>query len=275
MKHSDQLRKMNDGTDVFCQRWLPETNSIGTIVLVHGIAEHSGRYAEVADRFTKAGYTTSAFDLRGFGKTNGKRGHLRFDETLNDIDAILDDERQNAGERPIFLLGHSLGGLIVLYHALIRKPAVTGIVAMCPALHTIVREQKIKVVMARLLGKLAPKMTIPSDIDDTQLISDPEKLQQFRNDPLVHDQMSMGFGMDAMSAMDTVLSLATEFALPTLLVHAKNDQVNFLSGSEEIASKHAGDCTLKVYGDVRHDLKCEKRWPEISNDILAWMKRII
>lgn len=271
LERSEGKRSMSDGTGIHWCRWTSDHDAKGSVLLIHGLAEHSGRYEEVAEPLVSAGYSTFAFDLRGFGKSDGPRGHIRFSDALRDIHEFLATNPAHSAGEPLFILGHSLGGLLAMLYTLEYRPSVAGIIAIGPALHTVVREQRAKVLMAQVLGRIFPATTIPSGLDDTKLMSDPAALKSFRNDPLVHDRVSMGFGRDCFEAMDRVLSEADNIPLPLLLLHAANDEVNFLSGSQVVAEKHPGDCTLKVYDDVLHDLKCEPSWPRIAEDVVGWL----
>ncbi len=112
----------------------------GTVLLVHGGAEHSGRYKHVAEKLAKAGYGISAFDLRGFGQTEGQKGHLRYARVFQDMDELLAEEGET--DTPIFLLGHSLGGQLALLYCLDRRPAIAGVVATCPCPSYIIRRSE-------------------------------------------------------------------------------------------------------------------------------------
>src|SRR5437763_11955025 len=143
MRHFAEHRNVR-GTSLYTQRWLPDGEPAGVVALVHGLGEHSGRYARVAAALTGAGYAVCAFDLRGHGRSPGRRGDTRFGPALEDIDELLDDAGQRFGDRPQFLYGHSLGGLLVLSHGLARRRAVAGVVCSGPALRSPLREQRAK-----------------------------------------------------------------------------------------------------------------------------------
>ena len=271
LEESQGLQAMSDGLGVHWRRWTPRSGRKGTLCMVHGLGEHSGRYGHVAEQFAQAGYATRAFDLRGFGMSQGRRGHMPFARALQDLDEVLAQERGADGGGPLFLYGHSLGGLLVLLYALTHRPALAGVVATGPALHTVVREQPAKVLAARILGSVLPNVTLPSGLDDTKLNRDPAVLAAYRADPLVHDRMSLGFARDSLLAMDRVLNDAGQFPLPLLLVHGGADQINLVSGSQELASRHPGDCTLRIYDGVFHAVEHEPERPQIVGDIVSWL----
>jgi alpha-beta hydrolase superfamily lysophospholipase len=187
------------------------------------------------------------------------------------LDEVLGQARAGDRQTPLFLYGHSLGGLLALLYSLDYRPELAGVVATGPALHTVVRDQPAKVLMARALGTVLPSLTIPSGLDDTKLNRDAAVLAAYRADPLVHRRMSLGFARDSLLAMDRVLDEAGRFPLPLLLVHGGADQINLLSGSREIAARHPGDCTLKIYEGVFHAVEHEPEWAEIVSDIVKWL----
>ena len=124
MQHIEFTQQAPDGVQFYFQGWQPETPPKAVVCLVHGLGEHSGRYAHVAAALNDAGYALLGFDLRGHGKSGGPRGHTPSYETLmDDIGRLLAEAAQRYPGQPQFLYGHSLGGNLVLNYALRRKPA--------------------------------------------------------------------------------------------------------------------------------------------------------
>lgn len=271
LRRSEGPSALSDGAGIYARRWLPQGRHKGVVCIIHGLGEHGGRYDELAEQLGSAGYATCSFDLRGFGKSPGRRGHLRFTRALRDIDEMVEDARRRAGGGPVFLYGHSLGGLLALLYGLEFRPSLAGVVTTGAALHTVLREQRIKVFAANVLGALFPALVIPSGLDDTKLNRDAEALRAYRADPLVHDRVSLGCARDSLVAMDRVLRDAAQFSLPLLLVHGGADQVNLVSGSQAFAAKHPGDCTLKVYPGVFHAVEHEPERAQILEDVIGWL----
>lgn len=205
------------------------------------------------------------------GRSSGRRGDTRLSAVLGDIDVVLDDIRTDIDGRPLFLYGHSLGGLVSLLYGLDRRPALDGIVVTGAALPTTLREQRLKMRIAGLLGRWLPVLAIPSGLDDTKLNRDPAVLAAYRADPLVHDRATLGFALDALEAIDRVLAEASQFPLPLLVIHGSGDEINRLSGSEEIARMVPGDVTIKVYDGVYHAVEHEPESEQIIDDVISWL----
>ena len=124
-----------DGLQLFAQAWQPDGESRAVVCLAHGLGEHSGRYSHVAAALNQAGYTLLGFDLRGHGHSEGQRGHApTFDDMLDDITHLLEEAARRFPDSPRFLYGHSLGGTLVLNHALRRRSQVIGVIATGPSL---------------------------------------------------------------------------------------------------------------------------------------------
>ena len=166
MKHEELEWFTNDGLKLFAQKWEPQAGLKGAVCLVHGLGEHSSRYRHWAERLNSAGYCLFAFDLRGHGRSAGKRGHApSFDHHLDDIDLLV--ERASALHKglPLFIYGHSLGGLLVLYYIIQRQPTLKGAVVTSPGLETGASENKFMVALASFLGKLLPAAAIANGLE--------------------------------------------------------------------------------------------------------------
>jgi acylglycerol lipase len=273
MKHIETKWKTADGLAVFAQSWEPDTLSPkGVVCLVHGIGEHSARYAHVAEAFTKAGYVLFCMDLRGHGKSEGPRGHFpSIDAVIRDIDRLLEQARIRYPGVPLILYGHSLGGILVLYYGLKQKPDVKGIIATSSGLRTALEKQPAKIVAAKILGSLMPGVSLPTGLDKNAISQDKEVVAVYSADPLVHDRMSLGFGKTMLGVIGWTFKHAKEFSLPLLLMHGKSDTIAYPSGSEEIAAQVKEDCKLVLWENGWHELHNEPFKVEVFKTMIAWM----
>jgi acylglycerol lipase len=260
-----------DGARIFTRRSEPDAPPKGNVLVVHGVCEHSGRYQALTTALCGAGYAVSAFDLRGHGRSPGRRGDARFGPTFRDLDLLLEAERRRG--RPVFLYGHSLGGLIVLAHGIAHRGGFTGAVVSAPALHTSLRRQRISVALTRMLGGVLPGVPVPVRLDPELLSRDPLVVADYRADPLVHRRVTLGFGRDALAAIEAVLRDPGGFPAPLLLIHGSADRVNYLSGSQAVADQLGDACTLLVYDGILHQPHTDPESPRVFADVIGWIDR--
>lgn len=278
MKHFDDKWQDQEGTTFFVQGWEPENgNPKALVVLVHGLGEHTGRYAHVGKALTRAGYALAGFDLRGHGKSGGPRGHApSLEAYMQDIRQFFSLMEQRYYTIPRFLYGHSLGGLLVLAYAIQYGTGLKGVVANEPALRSSLQEQKAKIAMVRLLGSLAPTMTLPSGLDAATISRDPAVVEAYRKDPLVHDRTSLGFGKAALNAIDLCFARAGDLPTPLLIMHGTGDKLNYFSGSEDFAglvSKAGSDVTLRLWNDLYHEIHNEPEKEEVFQFMIEWLNK--
>jgi acylglycerol lipase len=273
MKHFQTKWKTADGLSIFAQGWEPVELSPKTVVcLVHGIGEHTNRYAHVAEAFTKAGYVLFGADLRGHGNSEGPRGHFpSIHAVTRDIDQLLDQARSRYPGVPLILYGHSLGGILVLYYGLKQKPDVKGILATSSGLHTALEKQPAKILAAKILGSLIPGVSLPTGLDVNAISQDKEVVAVYSADPLVHDRMSLGFGKIMLGVIRWTFEHAKEFSLPLLLMHGKSDTIAYPSGSTEIAALVKENCKLVLWEDGWHELHNEPFKEEVFKSMISWM----
>ena len=273
MKHFETSWKARDGLDIFAQGWEPVAlNPKAVVCLVHGLGEHSSRYAHVAEAFGKEGFVLFTSDLRGHGRSGGPRGHISsIEDFMQDIDVLLEQARARYPGLPLFLYGHSLGGIQVLHYGLLRKPKVKGVIATSSGLHTAIESQSMKVMMAKILGSLIPKVAIASGLDAKGISRDEKVVQAYQKDSLVHDKISLGFGKVMIGVTAWTLAHAGEFSLPLLLLHGKADTIAFPSSSTEFAAPLKEKCTLVLWEDAYHELHNESEKAEVFKTMTLWM----
>ena len=261
-----------DGLKMYAQSWEPDDAPKAVISLVHGIGEHSGRYAHVGKAFSTTGFSLAGFDLRGHGKSGGPRGHIpSFDAFMDDIEGFQEQLDARFPGLPRFLYGHSLGGILVLNYGLRRKPVFKGIISTAAGLRTAIEEQKAKVAMAKALGALLPSVSIPSGLDPNSISSRQEVVDAYVNDPLVHDKMSFGFGKIMLTEIPWTFEHAHEFSLPLLIMHGTADRLSYPRGSEEFANYVKQDCTLKMWDGLHHEIHNEPEQDEVFAFTIDWM----
>ncbi|MCL4825159.1 MAG: alpha/beta hydrolase, partial [Anaerolineales bacterium] len=173
---------------------------------------------------------------------------------------------------PRFIYGHSLGGLLSLAYSLSRKPDLRGMIVSSPGLRTALHEQKVKVTLAKVLGAIAPTITLPSGLNAEHISRDPQVVKAYVNDPLVHDKTSTGFGRAALQAGEFVFAHAAELSTPILLAYCSEDKLAFPRGSEEFASlAPKGLVTLKRFDGLYHEPHNEPEKAEVLKTYVQWL----
>jgi alpha-beta hydrolase superfamily lysophospholipase len=272
MKHEEMQWQTKDALPLYAQRWEPDGEVKGVICLVHGIGEHSGRYLHWAERLTAAGYVLSAIDLRGHGKSGGARGDSpSYDHFADDISIMVEEAAKRFPGKPLFLYGHSLGGLLVAFYLIQRRPKLSGAIITSPSMRTALEDQKVKVVLARILGTILPTGSMATGLEQDALSQDPAVIAAYRDDPLVHDKISFRMGKQSLMALDYVKAGAKNIDLPLLLMHGSADRITFMSGSEELADLVSGECTLKICDGLYHELHNEKEKDEVFGYLKTWL----
>ena len=268
---------MNKDYTFYVQGWESEGKAKAMICLLHGGGEHSGRYEHVGKALNKAGYALFSFDLRGHGKTGGKRGHIpSLDEALLDIQRFIGFQKANFPDIPIFLYGHSLGGMLALAYATQHSDELQGVIATGAFLRSPLWDQTAKVALVKMLGSLIPGLTLPIGLDPSTISSDPAVIERYVNDPLVHGKTSLGLAMASLNGIDLCFTHTQEIICPLLLMHGTDDRLVYASGSEEFA-KLAGetnnDVTLKLWDGLHHEIHNEPEQADVFKFMIEWLDR--
>jgi acylglycerol lipase len=268
-----------DGTELLVRHWPDDDAAAGgawagpawaSVLLVHGIAEHSGRYEHVGEQMAAAGLDVWAYDQRGNGDSGGRRGHVdRWSQLHDDLGERLAVMRTQAGARPSVLYGHSLGGLIVAGYLLSDRPKPDLAILTSPALDATLPAWK--AATARVLGGLAPTFAVKNDFDGTVLSHDPAVGRAYEVDPLRTRVTTARFGAEALTEQARVRALATRgFGIPTLVVHGEGDRLVPVGASAVLQGAPGVD--RRTYPGLFHELHNEREGRTIIDDVIAWLR---
>ncbi len=273
MKHSENTFEGFGKTRLYAQSWQPEGETKAALAIVHGFGEHSGRYMNVVNKLVPAGYAVYGFDHRGHGKSPGQRGHiLQWDEYLEDVERFLQFIRQSEQNAPLFMLGHSMGGLIALNFALLKPEGLQGVIASAPLLSQ-PGISPVLLMISRILSKIWPSFSIDTKLDVETISRDPQVQQAYKDDPLVHSRASARLGTEITAATEWTQAHAAEFSLPLLMVHGEADTLVEPQGSAEFFEHVAGaDKTRLTYKDGRHETHNDLDKETELQDMLNWLE---
>ena len=243
-----------DGTALLARHWEAK-QPFATLALVHGFGEHCGRYQPWAEHLTARGVQVVALDLRGHGRSEGKRGVIRsFDDFRDDLDALLTRARelQASVPGPLILMGHSMGGGIVLDHGLRAAPSVDGIVASAPLIALADAPPPPLQVIIRGLAKLFPGLALKQPIEGEKISTLPEEQKAYVEDALTHGQMGVKTAVDLIDNGKALMGKARDWSVPLLIYHSDQDQLTDFETSQEFAAMARAE--FHRFTDVEHEM---------------------
>lgn len=255
-------------------RWEPPGGVRAVLCLVHGLGEHGRRYDHLAAFLNRHGFLVLALDLRGHGRSPGPRGHLPDDGFMRqDIASFVRMASSLHPERPVFLYGHSLGGGIVIHYCLSSSPQLAGVVVTGPLLRTAFAPPRWKLALARVMYRLWPSLTLPSELDVQAISRDQAVVDAYVQDPLVHDRLSVKLGMDMLEAGRRSLDQAERWDLPLLIMHGGEDRLTSCEASAEFAARAGEKCTLKIWPGLYHEIHNEPEQDQVFSFLLDWLEK--
>jgi acylglycerol lipase len=273
MSHHEDRFIARDGLDLYEQWWLPGAEPAAAVVVVHGINEHSGRYARLADDLNRRGYAVYAMDLRGHGRSEGARVLVRsFDEYLDDVEILLDRVAGRQPGKPLFLLGHSMGGAIVALLGMLRPPKVRGLVLSGPSVVVAGGVFPVLRRLAALVSAVWPTLQLVR-LGCWYISRDPAVVEAFKNDPLVfHDRFPVRTGAEILRAAKRIQMNMEQLRLPLLILQGGKDYVTDAEGARLLAARAGStDKTLRLYPGLYHEVFSEPEREQVLADTLAWL----
>jgi alpha-beta hydrolase superfamily lysophospholipase len=275
--HHEGFLTAHDDVSIYHQSWLPDGEPTAVVALIHGLGEHSGRYAHVAAALVDAGYAVHALDHRGHGKSDGKRAFVKhYDELMRDMAMFRAHVGAEHPDVPVVMLGHSMGGNLAVGHALEHQDGLAGLVLSGPALKVGDDLSPAKLRVFTLVAKVAPGFR-PEALSAEAISRDPSVVEAYRNDPLVFTgKISAGLGAALIDAMKRFPARYTELTLPVLLLHGTDDQLADVAGSHEFeAMATNADVTAHYYEGLYHEVFNEPEQGQVIADLLGWMQTIV
>lgn len=278
MQHAVSKMKLSSDLDIYCEEHLPARPK-AVVVLVHGLGEHCGRYAHVAEAFNLAGYAFLSMDLPGHGQSGGTKGHIPSYKLATDIiTSRLNEAKNRFPELPCFLYGHSLGGSLALYYALTSNPQIAGLIVTSPGLGTAEPVPAWKLLLGKALYNLAPSFVMANGLNRDGLSRDRTVVDRYNHDPLVHDRISARLGMDIIRTGEWIIENASSFpaSLPLLLMQGGDDFVVSPQRTQQLANRLAGKkLTYRIWDGFYHELHNEPQKAEVIGVMINWMDAIV
>ncbi len=259
MRHCEGHFAGCDNIQLFYQSWHPQSATRAGLIIIHGFGEHGGRYHNVVQRLVPKGYAIYAPDHRGHGRSPGQRGFVNsLAEFRDDVHAMFEVVRGADPAVPIFMFGHSMGGVITLDYAIRNPSGLAGVIVSAPAIGATGISPALR-FLARLLSGIWPTLSIRARLDPGALSRDKDELQRLASDPLVHGIGSPRLATEVSNTAKRIQDRAAEFRLPILIAHGAADRVVSPEGSQ------------RFFNNLTHDDKKYIRYPggfhESHNDL--------
>jgi lysophospholipase len=268
--------KASDNQRLFWRTFIPYRPR-AVIALVHGYADHSGRYLKTLRHFAGMGYAMHAFDCRGHGQSDGRRGHIdAFSDYLGDFDAFLAKVRGESRGQKLFILAHSHGSLITLRYALdhAEMPEFGGAILSGPYLKLAFAPPKIKVVAAQVVGGIIPWMPVKNELSSEMLTHDVAVQKATDSDPLYNRTATPRWFNESNRVQLEVLVRAPEFKWPSLFLHGREDPIASVDATKDFYERAgSADKQLIVYEGFRHEVLNETEHDRVWRDIAEWMEK--
>ncbi|MDI9565648.1 MAG: alpha/beta hydrolase [Chloroflexota bacterium] len=274
MNHFEGTFKGVRDLSIYHQAWIPEHEIKAAILVVHGLGEHSGRYMNVVNHLVPQGYAIYGFDLPGHGKSEGVREFVKeFADYTHTVTAVFNIVKEKQPDKPVFLLGHSMGGLISSYYLLDHSEDFRGAVISAPSVLVPDFVTGFTVFAGKLLSILAPKMGL-IELDPNGVSRDPEVVQAYVNDPLVfHGKTTARLSAETLQAMMRVSEEVSRITVPLIILHGLADTLVNPNASQMLYDRASSeDKSIKLYDALYHEVFNEPEHEQVLGEVSAWLE---
>jgi alpha-beta hydrolase superfamily lysophospholipase len=262
------------GLELYYQKWTPDGRYRSALIYIHGFGDHCSRHENLVKSLVGGFKALYSFDLRGHGRSPGQRGYIgSWEELRGDVRAFVGLVREMDEGIPLFLMGQSMGGLIVLEYALHHPQGLTGVIAAAPAIGK-VGVAAWKMTLGRFLSSVWPRFSMNAGLNDADMSRDPEVVKASDEDPLTHSRGTTRLASELQDAITWTLSHAPEFPVPLLVLHGSADRVV----APEVSRWFFEDVTLDdkeriEYPGGYHELDNDTNHEEVLRDLNAWLEK--
>jgi len=274
MNHKEGIFNSIDNLELYHQCWLPEGEPKAVLLIVHGLGEHCGRYMNVVNHFVPKGYAVYGLDHPGHGKSKGTRVFINsFNDFISNVKLFFDKIKEWQPQKKVFLVGHSMGGLITAVYLLKHQTELGGAVISAPAVKAPDDLSKFAVFAASILSKILPKAGV-QQLDAKGVSSDPAVVKAYMDDPLVCNQkITARLAVEILNAMEMVTLNAHKITLPVIILQGGADSMVDPDGARMLYDRAGSkDKTIHIYEGFFHEVFNEPDRLKIFNDVETWLK---
>lgn len=263
------------GMRLHYRSWIPDGEPRAVVLVSHGHGEHGGRYAELARHLAERGMAVHAIDHRGHGRSGGPRGHVdRFDDYVRDLETWRGAVTAKLpADLPVFLLGHSLGGLIAIRHLQAHPEAdFRGAVLSAPLLGIAVRPPRWKTALSGVFSRILPRLPFSNELDPSMLSTAPGYVEAARADKLLHPTITPRLFTEMGAAMRAAFTQPDSIRIPLLVLAPTGDRVVAPEAVARFASACPGDVEVRRYEGFQHEALNETERHRVMDDVTAWLE---
>jgi alpha-beta hydrolase superfamily lysophospholipase len=259
------------GVALFRRSWRVERPT-AALINVHGLGDHSGLYAPLTESFAREGIAVHGLDLRGHGRSPGPRAYVGgWDDYLDDLGAFARWVTDRESGLPLFVLGHSLGGLIALDYAIHRPDGLAGVIAAAPPLGE-VGVPPVLMTLGRVMARVWPRFSLNVGMDLTGLSRNPAVVETIIGDPLFHRKGTARLAVAVPDAIARAHRDAGKLRIPALLLHGTADRMVPLEGTRAFHARLVGDAELRVYDGAYHAIFFDDDGERVMADVVRWIR---
>ncbi|MEM9136437.1 MAG: lysophospholipase [Cyanobacteria bacterium P01_F01_bin.42] len=252
--------------------WHPLQQAKGVVLIVHGLGGHGGQFVPPAEMWSSADLAVYTVDLRGHGRSDGRRGYInRWQEYLQDLNQIFQEGRRDYERVPLFLWGHSLGGLIALDYVLKYPESLAGLMLSAPAVGQ-TEVSPILFTLGRLLSWIWPHFSLNLGFDPDACSRIPEVTKRYNRDPIRHTRGTARLSTEFQKAQARVMNAVSTIVTPTLLLHGGGDRITNPKDSLKLyKAMTTSNCRLIEYPEAYHELHLDLNQAQVMDDMSQWI----
>jgi len=264
------------GTKIHAKCWLPDQQPTAIICIVQDIFEHTGYYEELAAFFVEHRIAIYTHDHRGFGRSEGKRGHASVSLLLEDVQELIISARKDYNDTPIFLLGHGIGGnLVANFLIKYMSGEISGAIINAGTFKIALEITPLQEKISQFLFAFWPAITVRHGITSEMIYADHTSIQKMASDPLLHDKISMRLLFDLNRAGKFAMQNAALIELPILVTHGEHDKISALKTSQEFAIAAGDNATHKIWKDAMHQCHLDTNGAMHWDFYLDWITNML
>lgn len=277
MQHKEGFFQGARGLNLYYQSWYPKQEVRGVLTIVHGLGSHSDSYENIVKHLIPRNYAIHAFDLRGHGRSPGQRGHINsWKDLRDDLQAFLQLIDTQSPKCPRFLLGHSLGGVVVLDYIMRCgecPSALSGVITLAPAVGK-VGVSPLKITIGKILSRILPRFTLSTGLELDAAARDEEVLAAYAQDKLRHTRASARLATEFINTVNWINAHAANLQIPLLIIQGGADRITLPEGSREFFQKVTlPDKELREYPEAYHEIQSDLGYQQVIADLEAWLEQ--